>query len=352
MNENSETLSFKRIYISAKALFAFLLRKWLIIVAAGVIGGVLGISYAYFSKPDYTAELNFVLSDGNPQSNFAGLASQFGIDLSTTGTDVFSQDNAMFLMTSRKMLGRALFRTLPNSNKLLINVYAQQEKMDTKWNKDPYLKSSYPFPADQNKMTPVQDSLFREIYTDIKKKNFDVSQPDKKMNVFRVATTYQNEAFTCYLTKYLVEETSAFYIETKTSIARQNLNMLQHEADSLRARLGGNIVETAAAVDRTLNLNPAYQVGRVPIQKSQVDAAVTQAAYTEVVKNLEIARITLAKAFPIYQIIDEPTLPLRQEKMGRLLGAVIFGTVAALLVIIFFMAKYYVAKELKSSSYE
>lgn len=345
MNETNQTISFGRMYSQAKVLVAYLFRKWLIIVIAGVIGGVLGIAYAYFSKPAYTAELNFVLSDGTSQSGFSSLASQFGIDLSNAGTDVFSQDNAMFLMTSRKMLARALFRTLPNSRESLINLYARTEKLDKKWKEDAHLQKAYPFPAAYSSLSPVQDSLFREIYTTIKKKHFDVQQPDKKMNVFSVTTNYENEVFACYLTQYLVEESSAFYIETKTSIARQNLSMLQREADSLRNRLGANITSMATGTDRTFNLNPAYQVQRVPVQKSQADAAVTQAAYTEVVKNLEIAKITLAKAHPIYQVIDEPTLPLKQEKIGRLLGAVIFGALTALLVALYLTAKFYTSKQ-------
>ena len=171
-----------------------------------------------------------------------------------------------------------------------------------------------------------------------------MQQPDKKVGLFKITTTYKNEVFACYLTKYLVDESSAFYIETKTSIARQNLNMLRHEADSLQARLNGSIASSATAIDRTFNLNPALQTQRVPIQKSQVDAAVTQAAYTEVVKNLEIAKITLEKAFPIYQLLDEPSLPLKQEKPGRLMSGILFGGLAVLVVVIFFSVKYFLLR--------
>ena len=346
MNQETQTLSFKRLFLDAKDLFAYLLSKWYLIAIVGIAGGLLGILYAYIKQPTYTGELTFVLSDGNAPSGFSSLVSQFGFDFSTGGgNDVFSQDNVMYLMTSRKMLSRALFKKLPDSSETLISLYIRSENLDKDWKKDAYLARAYPFPSTYAALTPLQDSLFKELYTTISTKIFNVQQPDKKVSLFRVTTTYKNEVFACYLTRYLVDESSSFYIETKTSIARQNLNMLQHEADSLQARLNGNILNSATAIDRTFNLNPALQVQRVPIQKSQVDAAVTQAAYTEVVKNLEIAKITLEKAFPIYQLLDEPSLPLKQEKPGRLMSGILFGGLAALVIILFFSAKYFILRQ-------
>ncbi len=345
MAVNNQTFSFRRMVTNATVVITYLLRKWLLIVIIAVLGALAGVLYAYLSKPKYTGELNFVLSDNSSQGSLTSLASQFGLDLSGSGNDVFSQDNVMVLMSSRKILSRALFKNLPDTKQSLINLYVQTEKLDKKWKNDEHLQNAYPFPQDYNQLTPLQDSLFKELYLTLNKNIFKIQQPDKKVNVFQVTTTYYNELFACYLTKYLVEEASAFYIETKTSIARQNLKMISHEADSLRTRLGSNITSTAAAADQTLNLNLNYQVGRVPIQKSQADAAVTQAAYTEVIKNLEIAKITLAKAYPIYTIIDEPSLPLKKEKMGRLLGAILFGGMAGLLMVVFYTSKYYLGNK-------
>ena len=318
MDGNNQTFSFKRMFINAKTVSAYVLSKWLLIFIVASLGATTGILYAFLSKPKYTGELDFVLSDNSSQGSLSSLASQFGLDLSGSGNDVFSQDNVMVLMSSRKILSRALFRNLPDLKQSLINLYIHTEKLDSKWQRDEHLKNAYPFPQDYKQLKPLQDSLFKELYLTINKKVFKIQQPDKKVNVFQVTTTYYNELFACYLTKYLVEEASNFYIETKTSIARQNLKMISHEADSLRTRLGSNIISTAAAADKTLNLNSNYQVGRTPIQKSQADAAVTQAAYTEVIKNLEIAKITLAKAYPIYNIIDEPSLPLKKGKNGKI----------------------------------
>ena len=346
MNEKKQTLSIKLLFADAKILFDLLLHKWLIIMLAAIIGGSGGILYAYLKKPLYTGDLSFVLSDGNSQNGIFSIANQFGIDLSGGGgNDVFSQDNVMYLMTSRKMMSRALFKTLPGTKELLINRYLSIEKIADTWKRDTRLASAYPFPDKYDEITPIQDSLFREIYTTITSKNLSVQQPDKKVSLFKVSTSSHDELFSCYLTKYIVQESSSFYIETKTSVARQNLTMIRHEADSLQANLYRSISSSATATDRVFNLNSALQVERVPIQRSQLDATVSQAAYAEVLKNLEIAKISLEKAYPIYQLLDEPSLPLKQEKLGRLLSGIVVGGILVLLVVVFYVVRFFLLRD-------
>ena len=115
-----------------------------------------------------------------------------------------------------------------------------------------------------------------------------------------------------------MDETANFYINTKTSIAKSNLSMLQKEADSLRRLIGGSITSNASEVDRTFNLNPALQVQRTNIQKGQVNTTVLSTAYSEVVKNLELAKINLQKETPLYQIIDVPEIPLKAIRTSKI----------------------------------
>ena len=52
----------------------------------------------------------------------------------------------------------------------------------------------------------------------------------------------------------LLKETSDFYIETKSKKSRLNVDILQHQADSIRAELNGAITGVAAASDNVYNL--------------------------------------------------------------------------------------------------
>ncbi len=108
--------------------------------------------------------------------------------------------------------------------------------------------------------------------------------------------------------------------------------MLFKEADSLRNVLGGAITSAGSQTDLTFNLNPAYQVQRSGVQQSQARAAALGQAYGQVLQNLEIAKITLQRETPLYQIIDEPTLPLEAYKPRKLYAIIIGGFLGGIIM--------------------
>ncbi len=194
-------------------------------------------------------------------------------------------------------------------------------------------KNLFPFPHDTAAMGPRQDSLLREIYLNITDRNLSIVRTDKKQSVYVLTTTSGNEIFSCYLTRFLMDETAQFYIDAKTSMALQNLRMIQRDADSIRGLLGGAISSTAYEAERTFNLNPALQAQKAPAQKSQVRATVLATAYGEVIKNLEIAKITLQKERPLYQIIDVPEIPLKVQKPSTIIFILIGGIAACIIIL-------------------
>lgn len=314
--------------------FNFLLTKWGIILFFGLTGAGLGLLYAFMAKPTYTASLNFILANTSGSSGgLMSIASQFGVDLSSSDNDVFNGDNIILLMESRRMVQQALLSKPKGSKLSLLNIYCENNLLDESWQKDDHLKNVYPFPDALSEWAPVQDSMFREIYKSVTDGNLTVDKPDKNVNIYDVVTVSHSEIFSYYLTKYIVDVTSSFYITTKTKVANNNLDMLQHEADSLRKLLGRAITTTAAQTDVTFNLNPAYSIQRSSSQQSQAQATVVGTAYGEVVKNLELAKITLQKETPLYQIVDEPMLPLVQERKSKLVWLIIGGFIGGLIIV-------------------
>ncbi len=338
MSEQEE-VSLKDIIKRLQEIIQYLLSKWLIIVIIGCLGGSLGLLYAYTAKAKYDASINFVLSNSSSGGGggLLGLANQFGIDLGSDNINAFSGDNIITLMKSRRMVQKALFGKAENTS--LINIYVKDGKMDEAWKALDRTKNAYPFPDNALAMTMVQDSLARSIYTNVVSGNLEVSQPDKTQSIYAVSTTSTDEKFSYYLAKYLVDSTSAFYINTKVSTAKQNLNMLQHEADSIKNILGGAITSVAAQTDATFNLNPAYQVQRSGAMQGQASATALGEAYGQVLQNLELAKITLQKETPLYQIIDEPTLPLEVQKPSKLISLIIGGLVGGILICGFLILK-------------
>ena len=337
---DKDQVSLKEIVVTVREWVTFLFSKWLIILIIGIAGGVLGFLYAALSKPQYSAPLNFILANSDESNeNLMGLASQFGINLSSGNEDAFKGNNIIALMKSRRMIQKALLMKPAGTNESLLNIFCKDNELPKAWKKNSSLSKVYPFPDSLSQMSSTQDSMFREIYDAVQKDNLDVSKPDKDQSIYSVVSTSPDATFSFYLTKYIVDVTSAFYIDTKTSLGKSNLAMLEREADSLRNLLGVAITTSASETDFTFNLNPAYQVQRSASQKSQMQATVLGAAYGEVVKNLELGKITLQKQTPLYQIIDEPSLPLKMETKSKLIYLLAGGFLSGVLVCSFLIIR-------------
>jgi len=144
----------------------------------------------------------------------------------------------------------------------------------------------------------------------------------------------KDELFSKYFAEILVKKVSDFYIDTNTKNSSQTVLVLQRLTDSVRNELNSAITGVASTSDINPNPNPSLQILRVPSQRRQVDVEANGAMLTELVKNLELAKISLRKETPLVQIIDTPILPLEQEKIGKLKGPIIGAILGGILTII------------------
>jgi uncharacterized protein involved in exopolysaccharide biosynthesis len=59
--------------------------------------------------------------------------------------------------------------------------------------------------------------------------------------------------------------------------------------------------------------------------------------YLEIVKNLEISKMTLLNQTPIINIIDKPILPLEEEKLSKSIAGILGGFLGGFLSVCFFV---------------
>jgi hypothetical protein len=180
------------------------------------------------------------------------------------------------------------------------------------------------------------------MYADLSKNSLVVGQKDKKVAIISIDVNSTNELFAKYFTEALVKEVSDFYIETKSKKSRENMDILERQTDSIRRALNGAITGVAVANDNTFNLNPALNVRRAPSARRQVDVQANTAILTELVKQSELAKVTLRKETPLIQVIDSPILPLKKEKFGKAKGLVLGGVLAGfLMVLVLIVRKFF-----------
>jgi len=342
--DKTDEVTLKDVILKLMEWWRFLLSKWKTIVFVGLLGAALGVTYSFIKKPVYIAELSFALDDEKAGaggiSAAAGLASQFGIDLGGNGGGgAFTGDNLLELMKSRAIIEKTLLFpvNLNNKQQTLVQVYMEFTEF---YKHKPELKSINYLPgADRSKFTLQQDSVLGLFSASIAQGALSVEKVDKKLSIITVKVTSENELFSKYFTEMLVKNVSDFYIDTKTKKSSRNVSVLQHQTDSVRAELNSAISGVAATSDVNPNPNPALQIIRVPSQRRQVDVQANIAILTELVKNLELSKISLRRETPLVQVIDRPILPLEKKKFGKLKGIVFGGFIFGFLTAVFLLSR-------------
>nr|WP_315174808.1 Wzz/FepE/Etk N-terminal domain-containing protein [uncultured Flavobacterium sp.] len=345
-NINNDEISLKELLEKGKEWYSFLLSQWKIIVLAGAIGSVLGLTYSFINKPIYTATLSFALEDeksGGGLGGALGLASSLGLDLGGGGGSMFTGANLTELFKSRAMVEKTLLSSVPNADGkpiTLAELYIQNNEWRAKWEGKPKLEKIQFLPnVKRTYFTRVHDSILGMMYDNLSMMSLSVAQKDKKIAIINIDVNDKNELFAKQFCENLAKTVSDFYVTTKSKKAKMNMEILVRQTDSIRGELNGAITGVAVANDNTFNLNPALNVRRAPSARRQVDVQANTAILTELVKQTELAKVTLRKETPLIQVIDRPILPLKKEKFGKAKGLVMGAFLASFLTVLFLMGR-------------
>jgi hypothetical protein len=335
ININDE-LSTDTLIIKIKQSYKYLLSRWILILALALLGALAGFLYAMFKKPVYRAIATFVLEEGDKAgglAQYAGLANIAGINLGG-GNGLFQSENILELYKSRRMIKTALLRSIPSSNESqqLIERYLEFKGLKDKWHDDPKLKNiSF---KDSSQFTVTHDSIFNRVISDINKNILVVGKSSKSPGIFQVEVKSEDQVFSKNFADEIVKTVNNFYIETKTRRTRENLANLQHQTDSVKAVMNNTIYSAAAIMDATPNLNPTRQRLRVAMESSRAGAETNKVILGELVKNLELMKMSSRREVPLIQLIDAPVYPLEKVALSRLKG-LLLGTFLFTLLITF-----------------
>ena len=329
-----KVLSIVDLVIQIKTTCKKLLSKWRLIFVVAFIGGIMGVTYAWFATPKYIAVLTF-FTEGDSKSSlgiYAGLAAQFGLDLGGGSAGAFEGENLMEILRSRTLIKKTLLAPVDEkTNQLMIDKYLTDNKINKNWSTDEKFKN-IKFEQIPKTVNRVRDSIVDKVYENIVKTDLVIDKRDKKVDLIDVKMTSSNEYFAKRFVEILTGNAISYYTNYKIKKSKQNVEILQHQTDSVKSMLYGNISDVAIMND--VNVNPLKQALRTGTQRKQVDLQANGALYAELLKNLELSKLSLRKETPLIEIVDQPTIPLKMEKPGRLLSGIIFAFVAGLLCMI------------------
>lgn len=345
MGKEKNDISLIEIINKIKDYYQFLRSKWLIIVAFGIGGALLGLGSSFIFKSKYTATLSFALIEKSPGGGgLAALASSFGLSSLMGGSQsAFSGDNLLEIIKSRNAIEKTLLTPLDFKGRKtnLMDVYIELNSMKSRWSwkgKKELQNLSYPVGQLRENFSRTQDSILYSVYKSIKEdKTLNVVRKDKRIDFVMVSYISKDEVYSKKFVETLIDQTYNFYKESKIAQNRINIKMMEHTADSIRNLYEGAI-QTGAGYSQ-ININEALQYAAVPKIKQQANAQLYGAVYAEVLKNLETLKLDMARETPIMQIIDTPILPLEKKHIGPIMGIALGGFLGGFFIVAFLLLK-------------
>ena len=331
-----DEISLAELWLKVQSMIKFLWKKKFWIIGISFLFAVLGYLKVYTAKPSYSASLTFSLEQGGSAGGLSGLASQFGFSMGAGG-DGLGGDNLLSLMKSRRIVEDVLFSPTPSMSDsiALINHYIlTQPKLAKQWDS----LGIYPF-LSQSVLSRTQDSALGLVVKEVSEQALAVSKVDKKLSFVTVSYSGHDPIFAKAFVELLSERATDFYVETKMSNTRENIDKLQRRVDSVSSELNNAMVGYSQTQDQ--NMFTVQSVAKVPSLQKQIKVTMLTTLYGELIKNLELSKTMAAREEPLITVIDTPHYPLRVRE-SKLKAVVIGGFLGGFLCVAFFGARAFI----------
>ena len=336
MDYNDE-IQLKDILIKLSEYKTYLLSKKFSIITISGFFFVIGIVFAISDVKKYTAELTFVVEDqqqaGGTLGAMSGMASQFGFDVGSSSSTTFSQNNILEFLKSRGVVESALMqnRKVNNTEDLLIEHYLYLNKIKDSWETNNDITSV----SFHGILTQDNDSVSGDVWKSIIEDKLVVELQSDEANIINLSYTSVNDEFAKTFVETLIEQMSKMYITYQTAQASNTLIFLSNRADSVFMQL--EIAEEEFAKVKDINQRIIKASGRLKELQLMRKVEVLNAMYLEIVKNLELSKLTLLNQTPIIQIIDKPILPLEEEFKSKIAFGLLGAFLGGFLSLVFFI---------------
>src|SRR5574342_372673 len=100
--QTDDEITLKELVEKFREMWNYLIKRWMVILIVGIIGGGIGLTYAWLQPVKYKSRLSFVVEETKAGlGGLATIAGQFGFDIgSSSSGGVFSGDNILLFLKS------------------------------------------------------------------------------------------------------------------------------------------------------------------------------------------------------------------------------------------------------------
>lgn len=341
--KEGDDFSPKKFILQIKSMGSYLLSKWLPILLFASLFGIAGIIYVSTKDDVYTSEITFALDEEatqKAQNGFVELGEELGLGPSSvdaSGALFGRMTNIVELMQSRLLIEKTLRGTISLNGKTLIFADFFLDSVKT-YRNDWMLDAPYDrLVFNSKKDTLAQNRILGMIHETLLKRYIKVDRKGKETTIISVSCNTENETFSKYFLESLVKEVTNYYTDIKTQRAKTNLAFIEKRMDSIRPAYNSSLYGRAVFMDA--HTNTVRQIATVSSEKQQTDVQILKAAYIELSRSLESAKIALVRVTPLIQYLDMPILPLKRSGTSGMKFFMVFFMIGAFFTTVFFFIK-------------
>lgn len=328
--------------------FLFLKSKRVIFLVFFILFLAVGFFYAYFKKPKYEANLSFIINENDKGigGSLLSLAGQSGLLLGGGGLTP-NDDKILFLFSSKKIIGDAILKKYNSENgeRIIVNELIEELNLKSTWASDTSMegfdgvKGGDISRLNRQESKAVDDVIFNLLnyklisFESLKKK----SLVGQSTGIIFLQVVLKNELLSKALAEEIYESLSSFYVLNSIQKQQSNVLLLERKVDSLQGLIRDT--ESKLGYESDYNFNTFKASGKVNEYRLKRDLEMFNTIFAEVMKNYELAKLTLEQQKPFFKVIDSPTLPLKLIYKSKLKYSLLaaFGVTLGLLFVFSFL---------------
>lgn len=332
-----QTTPFKPVYqppvepetdeVSLGQIAGFLRRYFLILLAAGVLFGLLGYGVTRFMSVEYTATAKIL-----PEFNGMGAAQSLGGLASLAGLSVGQASETIRpelypdIIQSKTFLIKALTTPLTASNQKEVLL---MEYFD--YGASPLTPAQVAQSDSLIVLTKEQEWVMKDVAS-----RFDVAM-DRLTGVLSVRVIMPDPVLAASCSRLIVNYFTEFVLEYRTTKEAKKVNFLTSQVRDNKQKY--QRAEVALGAYRDRNRNQFTNVARIEEQRLQNDFMQYQSLYGELTRQLESARLQAQEEAPVLKVLEPPMIPNEKSSPKTMLitiGAALFGVMQVGLYLLLF----------------
>lgn len=338
-NYNDDEITLKELILKIQEFWFELWRNWWRI---GLVAIPFVLFFVYSSLthiPSYEARLIFMVNEeegGGGLGSLGGLASSFGLNIGGGGS--INMAKVLALSKSQKISRRGVFKkaTIDGEVDYIANHIIDVFEINQKWEKnyDP-LESrvdlrGFRFLSDDFELFGIKESnALNEIYYQMHggpegapDDQIFSSGQDEETGIMNFKAVTPNEVLSISIAESLYNELSTFYVEKAIEPQKETLKTVTAKCDSLQTAFDNATFVAASFEEKNRNVFSPTSNSRKASLQARI--RINGTAYSECLKNKELADFSLRSARPVFQAIDHPISPIK-PKTESLVKNIILG---------------------------